>query len=91
MAVFVADCYVPGLAPDQLAGLQHAIAESSRRSTAAGQPIRYLRSVFLPGEARCLCLFEAPRAKIVQEVSEAAQLPFTQIVAAYELTLERSS
>ena len=86
MAVFIADCSVPGMAPEQLAGIHHAISDLSQRYTTDGKPIRYLRSVLLPGEARWLCLFEAPRAKTVQEVSEAVQLPVTQIVVAIEWT-----
>ncbi len=47
--------------------------------------MRYLHSTFVPEEAHCLCLFEAPNAKAVQEVNEAAQFPFTRIIEALEL------
>jgi hypothetical protein len=60
---------------------------TSEQFTAAGKPVHYLRSLFLPDEARCLCLFEAASAKVVQQVNELAQVPFTRIVEALDLTL----
>ena len=48
--------------------------------------MRYLRSVFIPGEARCLCLFEADDEAAVAALNEAARLPFTRIVAALDLS-----
>lgn len=48
--------------------------------------MRYLRSMFIPGEARCICLFEADDEAVVVAVNEAARLPFTRIVAALDLT-----
>jgi len=54
--------------------------------TAQGKPVRYIRSVFLPQQARCLCLFEAPDAERVRNVNEAAQLPFTTVVEAVDLS-----
>ncbi len=43
----------------------------------------------MPGEARCLCLFEAPDMGRVREVNEAAGLPYTRIMEAMDLTPER--
>jgi len=33
-----------------------------------------------------MCLFEAPNPELVKEVNEAAQIPFTQIKEALDLT-----
>jgi hypothetical protein len=48
--------------------------------------VRELRSLFLVGEARCLCLFEADAEAAVAALTQAAPLPFTRIVAALDLT-----
>ena len=66
-----------------------AAIASSQKSTTAGNPVRYVRSTFVPGEARCMCLFEAGSAAAVRDVNEAAGLPFTRIVEALDLTPAR--
>ena len=54
--------------------------------SAQGKNVRYLRSTFVPGDARCMCLFEAQNPHLVREVNEAAKIPFTRIVEAKDLT-----
>jgi hypothetical protein len=77
---------LPGITNEQLAGAQKAAIETSQKFTAEGKPVRYIRSMFLPEEARCMCLFEAQNAGHVKEVNEAAKLPFNRIVKAEDLT-----
>jgi hypothetical protein len=77
---------LPGYTTDQLAGAQRAAIESSQKSTTGGTPVRYIRSTFVPGESRCMCLFEAKTPDAVRDVNESAGLPFTRIVEALDLT-----
>jgi len=86
MPVFMADRDLPGVTMDQLAAAQKAAIDTSARFTADGRPVKYLRSTFVPGEAHCMCLFEAQDAETVRAVNEAAQIPFTRIVEAADLT-----
>lgn len=86
MAVYMVERDLPGIGMDQLAAAQRAAIETSRRFTAEGRPVRYIRSTFVPGEWRCQCLFEASEAKVVREVNEAAHIPFSRIVEALDLT-----
>jgi hypothetical protein len=86
MPVFMADRDLPGITMDQLAAAQKAAIATSERFTADGRPVKYLRSTFVPGEAHCMCLFEAQDAETVRAVNEAAQIPFTRIVEAADLT-----
>jgi len=86
MGVYLVDRDLPGITAEGLALLQRAELSASQQLTAAGQAVRYLRSVFIPGEARCLCLFEAADEAAVAAVNEAARLPFTRIVAALDLS-----
>ena len=86
MPVYVADRDLPGITMDQLAGAQRAAIDTSNRFTEEGKPVRYIRSMFVPGESHCMCLFEAGDADTVKEVNETAGIPFTRIVEAYDLT-----
>jgi hypothetical protein len=80
------DRNLPGMSMEQLAGAQRAAIDTSRQFTSQGKPVQYLRSTFVPGEAHCMCLFEAPTAERVREVNDAAKLPYTRIVEALDLT-----
>lgn len=86
MTVYMVDRNLPGVTLDQLAAAQKAAIETSKQFTAQGKPVRYIRSTFVPGEAHCMCLFEAPNASFVREVNEEAKIPFTRIVEAADLT-----
>ena len=86
MSVFMVERDLPGISLDQLGGAQRAAIATSNRFTAEGKSVRYIRSTYVPGEARCMCLFEAPNAQRVKEVNEAAEIPFTRIVEALDLT-----
>jgi len=77
---------LPGIEMDQLAAAQKAAIETSDKFTADGKAVRYIRTTFVPGEAHCMCLFEASNAQLVREVNESAQIPFTRIVEALDLT-----
>ena len=86
MGVYLVDRDLPRITPEGLAEMQQVEISVSQQLTAAGQRVRYLRSVFIPGEARCLCLFEAEDESTVEAVNETAGLPFTRIVAALDLS-----
>jgi hypothetical protein len=88
MPVYMVDRDLPRITMEGLTAMQRAAIATCRDFTAAGTPIRYLHGIFVPGEARCLCLFEADDEAIVTAVNEAAQLPFTRIVDALDLTPE---
>ena len=86
MPVYMVDRNLPGITKEQLAGAQKAAIETSRTFTAQGKNVRYIRSMFLPEEARCMCMFEAPNPQLVREVNDAAKLPYTRVVEAEDLT-----
>lgn len=86
MAVYMVERELTGITMEQLAAAQKAAIETGKRLTAEGKAVRYLRSTFVPGEARCMCLFEAPSAERVRELNESAKIPFSRIVEALDLT-----
>jgi hypothetical protein len=69
-----------------LAELQQSAMLASEQLTAMGRPVRYIRSLFILGEARCQCLFEAHDDATVAAVNELAGLLFTRIVVALDLS-----
>ncbi|MDP3717497.1 MAG: DUF4242 domain-containing protein [Acidobacteriota bacterium] len=86
MAVYMVERDLAGITMTALGGAQQAAITTSQRFTADGTPVRYIRSTFVPGESRCMCLFDAQSADDVRKVNEAAKLPFTRIVEALDLT-----
>ena len=86
MPVYMVDRELPGIEMEQLAAAQKAAIETSNQFTAEGKPVRYIRSTFVPGEARCMCLFEAPTEQNVRELNDRAKIPYTRVVEALDLT-----
>ncbi len=86
MPVYMVDRNLPGITKDQLAAAQKAAIATSQKFSQEGKKVRYIRSMFVPGESRCMCLFEAANPELVKEVNQAAQIPFTRVVPAEDLT-----
>jgi hypothetical protein len=86
MTVYMVERDLTGITMEQLAGAQKAAIETSNKFTADGKPVRYIRSTFVPGDARTMCLFESDSQELVKDVNEEAGLPFTGIVEALDLT-----
>jgi hypothetical protein len=85
MTVYAVERSLPGVTMAALAGAQAAAIGAAAASSARGEPVRYLRSVFLPGDARCVCLFEAASAEAVRRVNDAAGIPYSAVSEAMDL------
>ena len=86
MPVYMVERDLPGIKMDQLAAAQKAAIEAGRELTAEGRQVRYIRSTFVPGENKCMCLFEAPNPENVRDANVRGNVPFTKIVPAMDLT-----
>lgn len=86
MAVYMVERDLKGITMDQLAAAQKRAIETGTQLTAKGKNVRYIRSTFVPGESRCMCLFEASNPDLVKELNTTAQIPFSRIVEALDLT-----
>lgn len=86
MPVYMVERDLPGVKMEQLADAQKRAIQAGKQLTAEGKEVKYIRSMFVPGESRCMCLFEAPNSENVREANERAQVPFTRIVPAMDLT-----
>ena len=86
MPVYMVERDLPGVKMEQLAAAQKRAIEVGKELTAQGKEVRYIRSTFVPGQNKCMCLFEAPNPENVREANERAEIPFTRIVEAMDLT-----
>jgi muconolactone delta-isomerase len=86
LPVYLVERDLPGVTMEQLAAAQKRAIQTGKELTAEGRQVRYIRSMFVPGECRCMCLFEAPNPENVKEANQRAQIPFTRIVEASDLT-----
>ena len=86
MAVYMVERNLPGIQIDQLAAAQKAAIATGEDMTAKGKKVRYIRSTFVPGDSRCMCLFEANDQTAVKELNDTAKIPYTRIVEALDLT-----
>jgi len=86
MAVYMVGRDLPGITLEQLGGAQKAAIETSQEFTSKGKQVRYIRSTYVPGDSKVMCLFEASGQQLVEEVNQAANIPFTRVVEAMDLT-----
>lgn len=86
MAIYMVDRDLPGITIEQLAAAQKAAIQTGQKLTSEGKPVRYIRSTFVPGESRCMCLFEAPNAELVKELNDQAKIPYSRVIEALDLT-----
>ena len=86
MSVYLVDRTLPGITMVQLAAAQKSAIETSRRFSEDGKPIRYIRSVYVPGESNVMYLFESGNEALVRDVNQVAGIPFTRVLEAYDLT-----
>jgi len=85
MPAYLVERDLPGITMEELAAAQKRAIQTVKELTATGREVRYIRSTFVPGEDRCICLFEAPNPENVREANERAQIPFTRIVLVHDL------
>jgi len=91
MPIYMVERVLPGATIDAVEAIRRAAQSACADFASAGKAVRYLRSTFTPGDSRCRCLFQAPTVDLVQELNDAAQIPYSRIVLAVDLVPERST
>ncbi len=86
MAVYMVDRDLPGISMEDLAAAQGRAIETAAAFRADGKDVNYIRSTFVPGESHCMCLFDSTSADLVAELNDVAQIPYTRITEALDLT-----
>jgi hypothetical protein len=87
MPVFMVERELPVPSMALLLAANRAIEQTARRLAARGQHVRHRQCLFIPDEARAVCLFEAETAELVREVNEEADMPFVRILEVTDLVL----
>jgi len=84
MHTYMADCDLPGMTREQLAGSEARIQRACEQAVARGDVVRYLRAVWVPGDGRVMYLFQARDATSVEAVCQAAEVSFLRVVDAVD-------
>ena len=88
MPKYLVERSLPGITGEQLKAAASRAKATAAQMTENGTPVRYLRSIFIPGEEKCYCLFDGPSPDVVGEVNETAQVPFERIFEAEQVVAE---
>ena len=57
---------------------------AAEEQTRQGNPVRYLRSIYVPEDETCFLLFEAATSESVRAAALLAELPFERLCTAIE-------
>jgi hypothetical protein len=88
MANYVVKRDLPGITPEALYSAGMRAKTCCSEMTHEGQPVRWIRSFYLPETAQTHCYFEAASKAAVEEANQRARIPFTQIIEVMEMTPE---
>jgi hypothetical protein len=86
MAFYVVQRDLPGITPEALQSAGMRAKTCCAEMTSEGQPVRWVRSFYLPETAQTHCYFEAPSRVAVEEANNRARIPFTRITEVVEMT-----
>lgn len=87
MAEFLLEFYVSRTDPAVVeSGVERTRHAAERLARERGSRVRFVRSIFVPGEETCFYLYEADAADDVREVARSAGLPFERVIEAITAT-----
>jgi hypothetical protein len=79
MKEFLIELYVSRTEPKGVERRAERAQQAAVELTAAGMPVRFVRSIFVPADETCLLLFEAASIDAVREAAQRAALPFDHV------------
>ncbi|MGL4238811.1 nickel-binding protein [Tabrizicola sp.] len=88
MKTFLIERDVEGISLADLHGLIAANRRHAALMCDNGDLVHYMGSTFLPGDGRCLCLFQAKDEAVLSSLNAAARLPVERIVSAIALAVD---
>ena len=85
MPKYVVERYRSRSDPDSLGAVAERLAAGARRVGKQGTSVRYVETIFLPGDEICLHTFEADSAADVQAVLSLAGIEVDRVVPAEQI------
>jgi hypothetical protein len=82
VAAFLVERYLSSATAEQLAVDSARTSQIAEELTAAGLPVAYLGTVFLPPDQSCLALFDAAAPEHVREACRRANIPCDRVTSA---------
>ncbi len=83
---FLVEHYRPGLPPQELELLAVRACAAVRDLERLGEPLRFVRSLIVPGDESFLSVVQAASEQLVREAYTQADIPFERISATRVLT-----
>jgi hypothetical protein len=81
---YVVELRMTAAGPDRLAVAAEQARVAAEQLTREGVPVRYVRSILIPGDETCFLVFEVPSVQAVSEASRRAALDYDRIVEAVQ-------
>jgi hypothetical protein len=85
MPSFVVERYRSSSDPDSLSAVAVRLAAGARQISPDGTPVRYVSTIFLPGDETCIDLFEADSEADVLAVTRQAGIEVDRILPAEQI------
>lgn len=85
MPVYMAECDLPGMAPEHVAESVERLRRACEQVAGGGATVRHLYTLWVPADWRASYLFEARSAAAVEAVCRAAHVPFLRVVQVVEV------
>ena len=79
MTEFLAELYVSKTGCDATHEAWDRLVEAAADLTVEGQPVRLVRSIFVPEDETCFFLYQAASADAVREAARRASLAFERV------------
>jgi uncharacterized protein DUF4242 len=79
MTEFLVELYVSGTDPTAVATTTQRAEHAAVELTAAGIPVHFVRSIFVPADETCLFLFEAESIEAVRDAALRAGISFDHL------------
>jgi hypothetical protein len=86
VSMWIVERYLAGWSAAEISALVQRVVARSEVFDVTG--VRHIRSIMIPEDETCFCLFEAADAASVLAANEAADLPCHRVVAAEETKTE---
>jgi len=83
MAEFLGELYVSRESGEAVEQGEDRVREAAAQLTREGEPVSFLRTIFVPEDETCFYLFEAGSEGAVREVGARAALPFDRVCGSW--------